>query len=82
MNSNGLTRRKPAYFLGNWLSEKHLSKGILHDWIGVHTVDSVSNAVAGVDNLKIIAEGTTSHEIIAKRCDAHKVNTASGEASG
>ena len=35
-----------------------------------------------MDNLKIVAEGTTSHEIIAERCDAHKANTASGEASG
>ena len=74
--------KKTGFFLGNWLSEKHLNKGIPHDWIGAHTVDSASNAVAGVDNLKIVAEGTTSHEIIAERCDAHKANTASGEASG
>ena len=35
-----------------------------------------------MDNLKIVEEGTTSHDIIAERCDAHKVNTASREASG
>ena len=34
-----------------------------------------------MDNLKIVAEGTTPHGIIAERCDVHNANTALEEAS-
>ena len=62
--------------MGNWLSEKHLKEGIQHNWVGPHTVDLASNAVCGVDNLKVVAEGTTSHEIIAGRCDVHNIRNS------
>ena len=74
--------KKTGEFLGRWLSERHTNHGIIMDYIGSHVVDSAANAVSSVEHLKFASEGGRSHDIVAERCDAHKANTASGEASG
>ncbi|KAL7526373.1 hypothetical protein ACHAXR_001456, partial [Thalassiosira sp. AJA248-18] len=47
-----------------------------------HTVDGASNAGASVDCLEWLTKENRSQKIVAVACDAHKVNTSAGQASG
>ena len=68
--------------IGEWLLEAHSSVGCKPEYISSHTVDGAANASAALDCLEWNTRGLHSQKVVADKCDAHKINTTSAQASG
>ncbi len=73
---------KTGELIGSWLEECHKAVGCKPDYIGSHIVDGAANAGKSVEWLEWNTESNRSQKIIADGCDAHKINTTAGIASG
>lgn len=73
---------KTGVNIGDWLFRAHEGVGCKAEYVTSHTVDGAGNAGASVDHLEWSTRGTRSQKIVAEKCDAHKINTTSAQASG
>ena len=68
--------------IGSWLERIHRGAGAKPSFIGSHTVDGAGNAVKSAETLELTTSENRSQKMVTDRCDAHKVNTTSSQASG
>ena len=76
------TQPKTGELIGNWLEECHNAVGCKPSYITSHIVDGAANAAKSVQSLQWNTSEERSQKIIADGCDAHKINTIAGIASG
>ena len=75
-------KAKTGENIGGWLLDAHIGVGCKPEHITSHTVDGAGNAGASVDHLEWQTRGSRSQKIVATKCDSHKINTTSAQASG
>ena len=76
------TQPKTGELIGNWLEECHNAVGCKPSYIASHIVDGAANAAKSVKSLEWNTSQARSQKIVADGCDAHKINTIAGIASG
>ena len=76
------TKPHTGEHIGAWLKYIHHSVGCKPPFIGGHTVDGASNAGSSVEHLEWLTEDGRPQKILAKCCDAHKINTEATKGSG
>jgi hypothetical protein len=73
---------KTGEIIGNWLEEFHKAVGCKPGYITSHIVDGAANAAKSVQSLQWNTSEERLQKIVADGCNAHKINTISGMASG
>jgi hypothetical protein len=73
---------KTGIGIGNWMAAEHMSKGLLPAFVGYHSTDGASNAVASANHYALLAEMNTDSPIQHDKCMAHQNNRSAKYASG
>ena len=76
------TQPKTGELIGSWLEKCHRDVGCKPGYITSHIVDGAANAGKSVQYRQWNTSEERSQKIIADGCDAHKINTVAGIASG
>ena len=76
------TQPKTGELIGNWLEECHNAVGCKPGYITSHIVDGAANAAKSLQSLQWNTSKERPQKIVADGCDAHKINTIAGMASG
>jgi hypothetical protein len=73
---------KTGVGIGEWLVAEHASKGLLPQYVGYHSTDGASNAVASVFQYSLLTEMNRDSPIHHDKCLAHQCNRSAKYASG
>jgi hypothetical protein len=68
--------------IGAWMTKEHGDKGLLPAYVGYHSTDGASNAVASADHYGLLTEMNRDSPIYHDKCMAHQNNRSAKMASG
>jgi hypothetical protein len=68
--------------IGLWLANEHASKGLYPQYVGYHSTDGASNAVASACEYEMLTEMNRSSSFQHNKCLAHQTNRSAKYASG
>lgn len=68
--------------IGNWLMSEHMSKGLEPSYVGYHSTDGASNAVASIGHYELMTSMNRDCAVYHDKCMAHQNNRSSRMASG
>jgi hypothetical protein len=73
---------KTGVGIGKWMLTEHESKGLLPQYVGYHSTDGASNAVASANHYELLTEMNRDSPIHHDTCMAHQNNRSAKYASG
>ena len=73
---------KTGHGIGTWMMNEHTTKGLLPSYVGYHSTDGASNAVASANHYELLTEMNRDSAIHHDKCMAHQNNRSAKFASG